>query len=237
MEAILATLQQDAPVTEVRIGPFFTYVRSRRGGLSSSMFAHEHSEGPPVPEAGNLTEKTALELASEYGSSSDLKRCLALAAVNSLIDVDRSRCTEVNAARVLRKEGKGRVVSVVGHFPFVDRIRQGAKQLWVIEKRPREGDVPAHRASELIPESDVVAITGTALLNDTMDDLLSYCKTDSFVMIIGPTTPMSPVWFDYGVNMVCGSMVKEDEPLMRYVVEGATFRQLKNHVHLLTMAK
>ncbi len=58
---IIKTIKGDVPVRDVRIGPFWTAVWSRHCGLSSTVFEHEHCSGPPVPEAGHLTEKTALE--------------------------------------------------------------------------------------------------------------------------------------------------------------------------------
>jgi len=125
----------------------------------------------------------------------------------------------------------------VGHFPFVEKIRQVASSLWVLEKHPIEGDEPAEKASELIPQADVVAITGTALLNGTMDDLLSYCNKSSFVMVLGPSTPISPVWFDYGVDMVLGSVVTNVEGALRKISEGAIFRQLKDCVRLLAIER
>lgn len=234
---IIASLKEDAPITEVRIGPFWTGVKSKNLGMASSMFVHEHRLGAPVPDAGKLTTRTAKDLAREVGSGSDLMRCLAIAAANSILEVDLDRCAELNAEAVLMEKGRGKRVAIIGHFPFVEDVRRVASDLWVLEKRPLEGDDPAERAAELVPRADIVAITGTALLNGTMEELLSYCRSDSFVIVLGPTTPISPVWFDYGVDMVSGTVVTDPQAAMRSIAEGAIFRQLLHCVRLLTMVR
>ncbi|MEW5933429.1 MAG: DUF4213 domain-containing protein [Bacillota bacterium] len=71
----------------MRIGAFWTAVWSRNCGLASTVFEHEHSSGPPVLEAGNLTSMTARGLCTHALSGSLLERSVALAALNSLLEV------------------------------------------------------------------------------------------------------------------------------------------------------
>ena len=61
-------------------------------------------------------------------------------------------------------------MALVGHFPFIPKLRPAVGQLWVIEQHPVEDDYPAEAAVDLIPQADVVAITGSALINHTLDD-------------------------------------------------------------------
>ncbi len=86
-------------------------------------------------------------------------------------------------------------------------LRKVAGRLWVIEKRPRKGDLPAEDAVDILPQADVVAITGTAFINHSIDELLSLCRKDCLVLMVGATTRLSPVRFDYGVDMTAGSKV------------------------------
>lgn len=59
----------------------------------------------------------------------------------------------------------------------------------------------AEAASDLIPQADVVAITGSALINHTLDRLLSLAKRQATVPVLGPSTPLSPVLFEYGASI------------------------------------
>ncbi|HHY96125.1 MAG TPA: DUF364 domain-containing protein [Firmicutes bacterium] len=234
---IISSLAGDAPVKEVRIGPFWTAVWSRRCGLASTTLTYEHHGSLfPVREAGNLTSKSALELSRYAASDSLIERALALAAVNSLLEVDPTRCRQANAADVLAEWGKDKRVCVVGHFPFVPRLKKVARELSVLERRPLSGDLPASEAESVIPEADVVAITGTALINGSMEKLLALCSPGALVMVLGPTTPLSSVWFAHGVRFVSGTRVTDPALVLRLVSEGVTFQQLHGRgVELLTM--
>lgn len=238
LDDIIASIKKDAPVTEVRIGPFWTGVRSRYCGMASTTFIHEHENRNPVEEAGSLTTKSALELCRYAFSSSLLEASVGMAAINSIIEVDLNKCQDINAGKVLEERGNGKKVAVVGHFPFVTRLREVASEVWVVERRPQSGDLPANEAERVIPRADVVAITGTALINGTMASLLNMCRKDSLVMVLGPTTPLTPIWFDYGVDLVSGTRVVDPELVMRFVSEGVVFKQLHGRgLKLLTMVK
>ncbi|HED23650.1 MAG TPA: hypothetical protein ENN91_00825 [Firmicutes bacterium] len=237
IEKILQELKEDAEVREVRIGPFWTAVWSRYCGLSSTVYEHEHSAGPPVAEAGKLKKKSALELCSYAGSDSTLERSVALAAVNSLIEVDRSACRNINASELLIKHGRGKKICVVGHFPFVPQLEKAAADLWVLERRPRLNDLPADQAERFLPQADIAAITGTALLNGTMDTLLSLCRKDALIVVLGPTTPLMPAWFEYGVDIISGTRVADPAFVLDMVSQGVIFSQFKGRgVKLLSMA-
>lgn len=252
-------------VREVRMGAFWTAVvleasvepglpSVRRGlltearcGLASALREddhHLHGEHP-VREAGHLHERSAMELAELARSDSLLEASIGLATINALLDVDEEACVELNAEQVIldqirsaRSPDRSRVV-VVGHFPFIPRVREAASQLWVLEKHPGEGDLPAEAASEVIPQADVVAITGTSLINHTFEELIGLCRPEAFILVLGPTAPLSPVLFNYGVDMISGTLVTEPETVLRYVSQGASFRQIKRSkgVKLLTLAK
>jgi hypothetical protein len=168
-----------------------------------------------------------------------LEASVGLAAYNALLDVDRGACRQVNASRVILEQGVGRRVAVVGHFPFVEDVRQAARSCWVLELHPRPGDVSADRAEDLLPQADVVALTSTSLINHTFDDLIELCRPESFVIMLGPSTPLSPVLFDSGVSVLSGTVVRDPERALRSISQGATFRQIKRNggLCLLSMTR
>jgi len=127
-------------------------------------------------------------------------------------------------------------VAIVGHFPFIPKLREVARELWVIEKNPQEGDFTETEAENLIPQADVVGITGTAFTNHTIEQLLKLCDPKAYVVILGDTTPLSPVLFDYGIDAISGTKVINPELALRCVSEGATYRQIKG-IRQLTMTR
>jgi uncharacterized protein (DUF4213/DUF364 family) len=237
LDDLLASLGRDAAVREVRTCVHWTAVVSSQCGLASSIHSEQHGHGhKSVRGVGTLHERSALELAQYAASDMLLEASIGVAAINSLMDVDEERCVELNAADWLAERGQGKRVAVVGSFPFVPMLRAEVGELWVLERHPSEGELLAEQASSIIPQADVVAITGTALINHTLDDLLALCRPESSVMVLGPSTPLSPVLFDYGVDVVSGTVVVDTDLVLTLIGQGATFRQVKGPgVRLLTM--
>ncbi len=237
IDDLISNLDFDAPVGDIRQGPFQTAVLTRNCGLASTPHdAGPHHDKAPVKEAGYLLQKDALTLAKMANSSSHLEAAIGMATINSLIELDERHCADLNAGDLMMEKGKDKKVAIVGHFPFIPRLRSVVKELWVIEQRPKEGDFTEAEAGDFIPQADVVGITGTAFTNHTIEQLLTLCSSKAYVVILGGTTPLSPVIFDYGVSALSGTKVIDSEATLHCVSQGATFRQIKG-IRLLTIQK
>jgi hypothetical protein len=234
---IIATLDLKAEVMDIRQGIFHTGVLTRKCGLAATLPKDALKQTPPlVKESGRLLEKSVSELVRMSFSDSILEAAIGLASINSLVEVDEERCVELNAGDLIAEKGKDKKVVIVGHFPFVDRLRKIAKELRVIEKNPREGDLAEDNADVYLPSADVVGITGSALTNHTIDHLLSVCNPGAYVVVLGDTTPLSSVLFEHGVDAVSGTLVIDSDQALRCVSQGANFRQIKG-IKLLTLMK
>jgi uncharacterized protein (DUF4213/DUF364 family) len=234
IDALINTLKDDAPVRDVRVGLHWTAVVVEKGGqLQGGLAAtlrdeadHHHEGRPSVRDAGHLLEHSALDLAALTRSESLVEASIGMAAINALLEVDEAACTEVNAEEIIIEKGAGKGVAIVGHFPFIPRVRQAVGRLWVLEKRPYGDDLPAERAPEVITQADVVAITGTALTNRTFEGLAALCRPDAYVLVLGASAPLSAVLFDYGVDAICGTKVLDVSAALNAVSQGANFRQI-----------
>ncbi|MBN1934589.1 MAG: DUF364 domain-containing protein [Anaerolineae bacterium] len=241
IDALLNVLTVDAPVQQALVGALWTAIvldaDPPRCGLASTIRPLMHEiDTPPVAHAGRLAERRGRELAELLHSSSTVEASVGMAAFNALLDVDEARCTEVNAQQVILQRGAGRRVAIVGHFPFVEQVRRTAAECWVLELNPHPGDLPAERAAEVLPQAQVVALTGTSLINHTFDDLIALCNPGAFVVLLGGSAPLTPVLFDCGVSAVAGTRVVDIPAAVRAVGEGATFRQIPGK-RLLTMMR
>lgn len=226
---LIATLPgEPVPVRSVVVGAHWTAVCSRSCGLATTVHGDKsHDHETLVRDAGRLHEKTAQELAAYALSENTLEAGIGIAAINSLLEVDERCAVEINASEVLMKQGAGKDVALVGHFPFIPRLRKAVRNLWVIEQHPESDEHPAHSASEYIPRADIVALTGSALINHTLDDLLALCRQGALVLILGPTTPLSPVLFRHGAGIIAGSRVIDETAVLQAISQGANFRQVK----------
>ena len=234
-DLLLNLKRNDYPVRSVHTCVFWTAVITKHCGLSSTFREEGPSHDRGVRDVGNLTRKTALELAEYAKSESLLEASIGMATINSMIDIDESRCIEKNAFEIILERGQGKNVAIVGHFPWIPKLREKVKNLWVLEQRLREGDLPAKQADRILPQCDVVGITGTSFINHTLEGLLTLCER-AFVVLIGPTSPISPILFDYGIDAICGSKIIDPDQLIRSISEGATFKEVTG-VRLLTLTK
>ena len=226
VEALLNDLDKDAPVRKVVVGLRDTAVCGRRCGLSSTLTDACQGEHQSPRDAGRLHLKSARTLAAYANSANPTEASVGMAAINSLLPLPRGVSRSLNAFELLATRGAGKRVAVVGHFPFVDRLRQVVGELSVLELRPREGDQPADLGPELISRADVVGITGTALVNHTLEGLLDACRRDAFVVMLGPSTPLWPGLFEFGLSALAGADVVDEGVALQAIAQGASFRDV-----------
>jgi uncharacterized protein (DUF4213/DUF364 family) len=234
-DLIEASRQKDHPVTEVLTGAYWTGVTSRHCGLDSTFRDEGHPHARGVKDLGRLTEKSSWDLAHYALSDYAMEASIGMAALNSMIAVEEENVVEKNAAEILLEKGAGKNIAIVGHFPFIPALQWVARTLWVLEQRQKEGDLPAEKAEEILPQSDVVGITGTAFITQTLDDLLKWAA-GKFIVLIGPTTPLTPLLFEYGVQVLSGTQVVDPEETFRCISQGATFREVRG-IRRVTMVK
>lgn len=237
LNQLLATLPSEpVQVRKIIIGVHWTLVSSKQCGLSSTLTncgPHGHSH---IRDVGLLHQKSAQELANWILSDNLLEASIGSAALNSLLDVNVNQLTEINAADIVQEKSQNKNLVVVGHFPFVEKVKPSTKNCWVIEKRPFGDDFPEEAAKELIPQADVVAITGTAFINHSITGLLALCQSNALVMVLGSSTPLSPLLFDHGISFLSGSHVYDEDAVALTVQQGAAFPQVKG-VRLVTLSK
>lgn len=248
LDDLLAALPADRPAQEVHIGIHWTTVglasgpggQPARFGLAKTLLPQEgpghNLEHGSVADAGRLQEHSAHALAHLARSPSGPERAVGWAAINALVVPDPARCVELNARDYLVEHGAGKRVVVVGHFPFVEQVRRAARQLWVLELNPAPGDTPASAAPEVLPQADIVAVTSLTLLNDTFEQLTSLWRRDATVMLLGPSTPFSPLLFDHGIGILSGTEIVDPALANRCICQGASFQQVRG-VRLLTMTR
>jgi uncharacterized protein (DUF4213/DUF364 family) len=233
LEEIIGTLPSGIPVEEIYIGPFDTVVRSLRWGISSTF--RDPCHGAWVRGAGGLLDRPAAELARLALSDRLLEASLGMAALNSLLDTGGLKFHEVNASRLILEKGRGRNVAVVGEFPFLGKLKAELRNLWVVSRSPWEGKDGVEEARRYLPRADVVALTASSFINHTFDELLSLCPS-AYTLVLGPSTPFTPVLLKRGVDALCGALLDDPPAVLRHIRQGSSFRLIRG-MKLLTVFK
>ena len=221
---------KDTGVRDVHVGYAWIGVLSRNCGVAKNLGAlHDYV----VQDLGQLREKTAVELAEYAKSWNMIEAGIGLAAINSLIE---PRGKELNMLDFLLDNAAGKKIAMVGHFPKVAELRKLADELWVIEKQPQKGDIIDTASEYFIPKADIAVITSSAVVNKSIERLLEL--SHGLTIIIGPSTPMSPVLFDYGVDMLAGLKVVDEERMMTKIAQGGgKVKQFEDAIEFLVMER
>ena len=231
-------------VVEVRIGTHWTVVvveeaGELRCGLASTLTEPlDHHRRPDVPQAGKLETYPALELAQMIHSERPCLASVATATINALLPKGSWVGAEKNAEEVIRTQGVEKEVVVIGRFPFTEGLRSTVRKLNILEQNPQGNELPEEAAPDVLPQADLVAITGMTFINGTLEGLIQLCRKDAIILILGPSTPLSPVLFDSGVDLLSGSVVTDIDNVLHAASQGANFRQLhRAGVLLVTLDK
>jgi hypothetical protein len=239
LHELLAAIDSDAPVADVRVGLHWTVLLTadgRAGIANANLMPHEHGSAD-VEAAGTLIGRSAREVAGWALNGRPVERGIGVAAINALLPLPARAddpvapgshlLTDLNAADLLLERAPGKTVVVVGHFPFLPQLEAVAGRLFILERDPAPGEYPASAAAEIVPQADVAAITGSAIVNGTLEELLGLCRPDAYVVVLGPSTPLHPLVLRRGVAAIAGSIVTEPRVCMEYVSQASTYRQLR----------
>ncbi len=200
---------RDCTVKNVCVGLHWTVVESRFTGIVHS---HTMANGGEHDLSDDLIGKSAVEIAGQLKSRELSKASLGLAALNSLIEPIGK---PGNIFSDIFEEIEGKTVTVVGRFPLNSDIGEAAGRSYFLEMEPEEGELPADACEEVIPQSDIVVISATSIINKTLPRLLELsteAKAKAFV--IGPSTPMSDILISHGVYMLGGIRVTDTDALI-----------------------
>ncbi|RLB04225.1 MAG: hypothetical protein DRG59_10595 [Deltaproteobacteria bacterium] len=229
--ALLDSLKflEDQPINDIVVGTHLLGVHSRQVGLASLVDpAGGHLKKIPDERYWKALEgKSAKEVATKIFEVNTFDVGLGLATISSLYDYSKLDFIKVKAQDIIAEKGRGKEVAIVGHFPFVTRIKKEFQKLWVIELKPQKGDIDTEEGYKVLPRCDVVGITATTIINKTLDNILRTCKPGSFKILLGPSTPMSEVLFGFGIDLLAGSRVVKKDVVFSGIRNGNPFRHLK----------
>ena len=247
MSEILAAILKSAPddwqSQSLYIGSNWTMsiVRNeagaQRAGLAATPTPEKVANQAHFQPGFNRVEgDDAAPLAHYAQSTEPTAAAVGLATLNALLQPNPNLLEDIDAADWLVEHGRNQKVALVGRFPFIDELQPVVASLWVFELNPNPDEYGAEQASDIIPQADIVAITSSTLVNHTLDALLALVKPPTKVMLLGPTTPLTPVLFDFGVDLLSGTQVVDIKTVLASIRQGITFRKMQG-LHRVTLQK
>lgn len=215
IEAILGPELPGIAIERAVIGLFFTGVKLSDGSGGAAATPVKSmpeavccpSSVKAMPFPNKLRGRPAVELMRETLSEHGIRRAVGTAVMNALSDACWRRqrpqgvtlLHDVDAFDVAAPQAGEKVVVVGAFVPFLRELKRRALSFTVLERDPatlKPDELPYFRPAEdaerVIPDADVVLITGTTLINGTLDHLLTLPKANARVAIIGPTVGLLP---------------------------------------------
>jgi uncharacterized protein len=214
-QALLDSISgRNEQVERVCIGIHWTAVRSRNVGMAHT---YKTARKVEIEGSGELEGMDAASLARRLLSWEPIEASLGTAALNSLMEPAGEKGS-VND--IIMEKARGKTVTVIGRFPFNADVRNVANKAYILEMEPEKGELPSHAAERVIPESELSVISATALINHSLQRLLEL-SSNSYTIVLGPSTPLSKVLFSYGVDVLAGVRVSDPDALFRSLSQGA----------------
>lgn len=228
-DRLIAGVPEGPVLEECFVGDTWTMVRSGHNwGISMTVHQSAGPEEPPVPILGRpLREVAALCKSWDFKEAS-----IGMAALNAYYNSpERAKALgyfppeggpnkKADAFELYREAAAGKNVTVVGHFPHLERQLKPYCRLSILERNPQEGDYPDSACEYILPEQDFVFITGVTLTNKTLPRLLELIRPDASVCMVGPSVTLSEILFDNGANHLAGFCVTDGPKVFATVARG-----------------
>jgi uncharacterized protein (DUF4213/DUF364 family) len=215
--------QPGAKIEKVVVGPSLTAVLAgERLGLASHLGARPSTDQAGLAE--ELEGATCARAAKLVLKSSAYEVSLGMACLNAGLlpkaTAETRPIQEVVAG--LAQDGEA---ALVGQFPFTGWLRENVAKLHLFELQAVEGRLPREQWDQVLSRVKVAAITSTVFLTRHASYYLSMAKNASRIFI-GPSTPLSPALFDFGADMLAGSLVTDIGKVLHNASAGGCFSEV-----------
>jgi uncharacterized protein len=243
---ILGSELDEIAVERAVLGLFFTGVKLSTGHAGACATPIKSipeavccpSSAMAMPFPGKLQGRPARDLMREAFSGHGIRRAVGIATLNALAE----RCWEVRPHPLVELRrgvdafdandfGAGEQTLVVGAFvPFLKELKRRCLPYLVLEQDPATLKAeelpffrPADMAREIVPQADVLLITGTTLLNDTLEDLLAWARPDARVTMVGPTVGLFPdAFLRRGADILGSVRITDPDAFLDLLAEGGS---------------
>jgi len=230
---------ENAVIEEVRIGLGYVGVLldDRRMGLAA-LLLHELPSGCSVfPDAGRLAGSRARSLLRNLiEGQNQLTKALGLAAANAVLHAASGE-DEKDSLSIMKLVSEDHVAMVGLFTPMIPKIEGTGAKLTVIERNPaRLAVLDKKESGRILKECTVAIITATALLNDTLEEVLNGLGNPRHVAILGPSTPLCPeIFHDTPVNHLGGARVRDTKKVMQIISEGGGTPAMRPYLRFVNL--
>lgn len=230
---------ENAVIEEVRIGLGYVGVRLDEEcmGLAAVLLHDLPASCSVFPDAGKLAGSKALSLLGNLiEGQNPLSKALGLAAANAVLHAALGE-DERDSLAIMELVPEDHVAMVGLFTPMVTKIEGTGAKLTVIERNPARMVVLGKKEKgRILKECTVAIITATALLNDTLEEVLNGLGSPRHVAILGPSTPLCPeIFHDTPVNHLGGARMRDTKKVMQIISEGGGTPSMRPYLRFVNL--
>ncbi len=225
---LIEGVPEDIGVKDLCIGNHWVYVEAESGcGMALTVSGGRGSYGL----GSNPLFMSLRDLACQATSWNFLEASVGVAALNAWYSTPENAtaagmkietATSNDGFKLYRNICAGKKVTVVGHFPLVERLADQC-ELTVLERDPHGDDFPDPACEFIVPHQDFTFITGITLTNKTMPRLLELSRrSQGSTVLVGPSVVPAPILYDFGVDCMAGSIIDDPERAQAAIRHGST---------------
>jgi len=228
-DELIASLPTDLKVEEFLAGLNWFLVRSK-AGVGMTMTPREGI--PYLSLMGKTAGMSVKEGAQLVKSWNFYDAAMGLAAINSVSNAPETvektfrikleEQPKENVFEWMKEQLRGKKVAVIGHFRDLEALAPIC-QLSILERCPLDGDYPDPACEYILPQQDYVFITATTLINKTLPRLLELSR-NAYVALVGPSAPLNPRLFKYGIDMLAGTVIVDGRQAWDFIQEGGNYQ-------------
>jgi len=191
-----------------------------------------------MPQAGKLGGSPVSEIIKYALDPNVLKSAIGVATLNALSQLIIESEKKGEYQIIKDKDGfdlleiqPHETVSLIGAFgPYIRRLKMMGNPFFIIEKNPqtlRPDEMkyfkPESEMINALEKSSVLIITGTAIVNHTIDPILSLITNGKRTAIIGPTASMIPdAFFERGLQVMAGVRILNPDLMIKILKQGGS---------------
>lgn len=128
---------------------------------------------------------------------------------------------------ILPLNKKNKIVLVGAFQSYIRKIQETNNELLVMELQKdalfedqKHLFVPAEEAKKVLPEADIVIMTGMTMVNKTFEGLLDHISNSQTVVVTGPSSNIIPqVLFEHKVSMIGATLITDSDRLLQLARE------------------
>jgi uncharacterized protein (DUF4213/DUF364 family) len=218
-----------APIRRIVIGVNWTFVETTNGSGLAQTPRRDAPGCQPIKGAGDLARRDLHTVAELIRSANPMETTLGMAAINAHHNRYDVTGTNENGLEAFRDAGGP--VTVVGRFPGLERY---LKEFRVVEREPRAGEYAERDFGTLVRDSAGVVITASTLANKSAERLFELAQGRR-IAIVGPGTPLAAELYDFGVEVLAGSIVENADLAAIIVAQTGGAPTLKQACRYVTL--